>query len=125
MVGLACFFVIGSAPSGSAQRIFGDILGNVTDASGAAVPAANVTLRNQDTGRELTTVTDATGSYLFVELEPGRYEVRVERQGFEKKAISNVKLSADQRARVDVSFASRLSHYRRGSERGGWTTRTD
>jgi len=104
MVGLACFFVIGSAPSGSAQRIFGDILGNVTDASGAAVPGANVTLRNQDTGRELTMVTDEAGSYLFVELEPGRYEVRVERQGFEKKAISNVKLSADQRARVDVAL---------------------
>ena len=86
MVGLACFFVIGSAPSGSAQRIFGDILGNVTDASGAAVPGANVTLRNQDTGRELTMVTDEAGSYLFVELEPGRYEVRVETPGVREES---------------------------------------
>jgi hypothetical protein len=93
-----CFF----ASPGLAQRIFGDILGSVTDSSGAAVRDAKVTLLNVDTGRELAVITAPDGGYSFVELTPGRYKVRVEHQGFEQKAVSDIRLSADQRVRVDV-----------------------
>ena len=75
---------------GRAQRIFGDILGNVTDPSGAAVRDAKITLRNLDTGRALTTTTGEEGDYFFVELTPGRYDVTAEQQGFEQKVFSNV-----------------------------------
>src|SRR5262245_54586651 len=87
-----------------AQRIFGDIQGIVTDPSGAAVEA-RITLRNMDTGRELTTKSAPDGSYSFVELPPGRYEVTGELEGFGKKVISNITLSASQRARVDIPLA--------------------
>jgi hypothetical protein len=92
------------ASPGFAQRIFGDMLGSVTDPSGAAVREAKVTLHNLDTGRTLTATTAQDGSYSFVELTPGRYEVTAEHEGFETKVISNVKLSADQRVRVDISI---------------------
>jgi hypothetical protein len=92
------------ASSGFAQRIFGDILGSVTDTTGAAVRDAKVTLLNLDTGRALTAATAADGSYSFVELTPGRYKVTVEQQGFEQRAVSNIRLSADQRTRVDLAL---------------------
>src|SRR5262245_38961314 len=98
VIAAICFF----ADSGLAQRIFGDILGSVTDTTGAAVRDAKITLRNLDTGRALTTNTATDGAYSFVELTPGRYEVIAEQQGFEQKNISNIKLSADQRIRVDI-----------------------
>jgi hypothetical protein len=93
------------ASSGYAQRIFGDILGTVTDSSGAAVRDAKITLHNLDTGRALIATTTTDGAYSFVEQTPGRYEVTAERQGFEQKVFSNVRLSADQRVRVDISLA--------------------
>lgn len=90
------------ARPGFAQRIFGDILGSVTDPSGAPVRDAKITLLNLDTGRALTASADPDGSYSFVELTPGRYKVTAEQQGFEQKAVSNVRLSADQKIRVDI-----------------------
>ena len=59
------------ADSGFAQRIFGDVLGIVTDSSGATVRDAKISLHNLDTGRILNTTTAADGAYLFVELPPG------------------------------------------------------
>src|SRR5262245_45919502 len=88
--------------SGFAQRIFGDILGNVTDPSGGGVRDARITVLNLDAGRALTTTTGADGSYLFVELTPGPYKITAEQPGFEQKVISNIRLSADQKVRVDI-----------------------
>ena len=99
-LGIISLFLL-PAP-GFSQRIFGDLLGNVTDPSSAAVQGATVTLRNRDTGRALTTTSGPDGGYIFVEVVPGPYEVKVEHQGFETKLISNIRLSADQRVRVDV-----------------------
>ncbi len=89
---------------GRAQRIFGDILGSVTDPTGAVLRDAKITLRNLDTGRALTTTTGEDGTYAFVELTPGRYDLTAEQQGFEQKVVSNIKLSADQRVRVDFAM---------------------
>ena len=46
-----------------AQTWYGSVTGNVADGSGAAVPGANVSIRNEATGLELTAVTDETGTY--------------------------------------------------------------
>jgi hypothetical protein len=107
----ACLLlVVLLAPSqqSRAQRITGDILGTITDSSGGAIPNAKVTLRNLDTGLELNATASSTGDYSFVELKPGRYEVRAESAGFERKAISGVSLSADQRARVEIVLSPGL-----------------
>ncbi len=52
------------------------ITGTVTDASGAVVPAAGVTVRNTDTGIERKTQTSDAGLYSAAFLPPGHYEVR-------------------------------------------------
>jgi hypothetical protein len=90
-----------AVPFALAQRITGDIVGTIYDDSGAIVPGASITLRGLDSGRELTATTDANGSYSFPQLSPGRYEVRSERQGFKTQIVTDIKLSADQRTRVD------------------------
>src|SRR5262245_11067329 len=54
LVGLISVPLALTAVPGFAQRIFGDILGSVTDSTGAAVRDAKITLRNLDTGRALT-----------------------------------------------------------------------
>ena len=54
-----------------AQAFYGSIVGNVNDATGAAVPAAAVTLTNTATGDRRTVVTSSEGAYRFVNLVPG------------------------------------------------------
>ncbi len=60
------------------------VTGTVTDTSGAAVPAATVTLTNEGTNASLTTQTSNSGSYSFDLLPVGTYTISVERQGFKK-----------------------------------------
>ena len=59
------------------------IIGQVSDASGAAVPGATVTIHNTETGLQRAATTDDSGRFNFPQLKPGTYTVRVEAQGFE------------------------------------------
>jgi hypothetical protein len=69
------------------------ILGNVTGPTGAAVPAARVTVRNQLTGLGPEVITDTTGGYEFLAFPVGAgYSVDVEAQGFGKAAESGITL---------------------------------
>ena len=59
------------------------IIGQVSDASGAAVPGARVTITNTDTALRRSAKTDDSGRFDFPQLKPGTYAVRVEAQGFD------------------------------------------
>src|SRR5438876_12457389 len=72
----------------------GAVQGNVTDAQGAVVPGATVTVQNVATGVERSLATDAAGEYLVPSLAPGRYRVDVRLSGF-----------SDQTRDVDVDVA--------------------
>ena len=65
-----------------AQAETGQITGIVTDASGAAIPKAAVTIRNVDAGTTRTTVGSDQGSYTITNIQPGNYEVSVTATGF-------------------------------------------
>jgi hypothetical protein len=64
------------------------VLGTITDASGAVVSSANVTLTNQQTGVVVTTLTNNNGVYEFLNVRPGNFTVAAEIAGF-KKAVSD------------------------------------
>src|SRR3954464_4251265 len=74
----------------SAQERFGGLAGIVTDASQAPVPGATITITNKQTGAVRTVVSGADGGYRITDLEPGRYTVNVELQGFQKVQVDDV-----------------------------------
>src|ERR1700730_7469011 len=88
---IIALIVLAGAP-GKAQTFRGTILGTVTDATGAAVPGAMVTVHNVDTGLLRTTETQGDGSYRVPELQIGTYDVTVEKTGFQTSVISGVKV---------------------------------
>ncbi|MBV9294017.1 MAG: carboxypeptidase regulatory-like domain-containing protein, partial [Acidobacteriaceae bacterium] len=67
-----------------AQRDLGTVTGSITDAQGAAVPNAKVTITNDATGVASDTVTDNAGIYTRPTLNPGTYTVTVEAPGFQR-----------------------------------------
>lgn len=79
-----------AAYAAQAQERFGGIAGTVTDPSAAALPGATITATNKVTGAMRTTVSGTDGSFAVRDLEPGRYTVTVELQGFQKLEASDV-----------------------------------
>src|SRR4051794_5506059 len=71
-------------PQGTRTRI----TGVVYDSNGAPVAGASVILKDEGTGATLTAQTGDSGNYTFDLIQPGSYEVTVEKQGF-KKLISS------------------------------------
>jgi hypothetical protein len=77
------------------------IIGQVTDASGAAVPGAAVTITNTDTALKRSASTDESGRFNFSQLKPGIYTARVEAQGFDPQQNDTVSSALGQRQTVD------------------------
>ena len=65
-----------------AQVLYGSIVGNVTDSTGAAVPGATVTIEQAETKLTRELVTDAAGAYHFTAVPSGTYSVTVTMTGF-------------------------------------------
>jgi hypothetical protein len=74
----------------SAQERFGTLTGRVTDQQGAAVPGVTVTITNTQTSENKVYVTDANGQYVAQDLNPGRYNVAFELQGFSRVERSDI-----------------------------------
>ena len=91
-----------TALSASAQTLYGSIVGNVRDSSGAAVPAPRSRSTRRQTGLERTSVSNETGSYSFTNVLPGTYDVKVSLQGFKEFVQTDVPVSIGQISRVDV-----------------------
>jgi hypothetical protein len=83
----------------------GTLTGAVTDPSGAAVPGAQVTVRNVATNftREMSTV--EAGLFIFSSLPIGTYELRVTAAGFQAVHVADVKLDVNATRRLDVQMA--------------------
>src|SRR6202163_1274758 len=77
------------------------IVGQVSDASGAAVPSAAVTVTNKETGLRRSASTDDSGRFNFPQLKPGAYSVKVEAEGFEPQQNDAVSSALGQKQTVD------------------------
>ena len=98
---VALVVTIGLLPSASwGQAVYGSIIGTVTDASGAAVPNAKITIT--DLGRDVSqlTNTNESGNYTQRFLIAGRYRVRIEAGGFKTFVQENIPVSVDTEVRV-------------------------
>ncbi|MCL4402294.1 MAG: carboxypeptidase regulatory-like domain-containing protein, partial [Acidobacteria bacterium] len=87
-----------------AQSTAGRITGIVTDATGAVIPGAEVTIANTDTTVVNRAQTNASGVYLAVSLLAGHYQVDVQAQGFRRKEIRSLVLQTGQELRIDVQL---------------------
>lgn len=87
-----------------AQRGRGTILGTVTDASGAVIPGAVVTITNPATNVATTATTNTDGNFTVPNLMVGGYSVAVTKDGFKKAVRSGVVLEVDQRADLNITL---------------------
>jgi hypothetical protein len=77
------------------------IVGQVTDATNAAIPGATVTIVNAETGLERRARTDNEGRFNFPQLTPGAYSVKVETAGFEAQQSDHVVAGLGQKQTVN------------------------
>jgi len=92
------------AVSVAAQDFRATITGHVTDSLKAAIPGAQVQVKNTGTNEVFTMVTDSEGNYKVPFLRPGTYSITVEAQGFKKATRENIELVINQVATVDFSL---------------------
>jgi hypothetical protein len=104
-------------PAAAQSLTSGDVSGTVTDPTGAVVPNASLTLKNNDSGTAQTRTTNAQGSYRFSLLAPGTYTISVSATGFQgtqkqititvgQNATANIQLSLGSASQtVEVSAA--------------------
>ena len=97
-------FTLVAPPAAHAQADLGSISGIVTDASGAVVPRAQVTVTNVATDAERTSETGANGGYSVAQLVPGKYTVSISGPGFET-ATQSVTVSVGSQNTVSAKLA--------------------
>ena len=93
-----------SLQTARAQNVYGTIAGRVTDASGAAVADATVTLINIGTSEKHIMQSSASGEYTFVNVLPGRYRVEGEKGGYKKFVRDPIVVEIESGLRVDIAL---------------------
>jgi outer membrane receptor protein involved in Fe transport len=93
--------VVPTVRTGDAQVLYGSIVGNVTDSSGAGVPGASVTAIQLETNESRETKTNDAGEYSLTTLHTGTYKVSVMKPGFQNFTTENVALSLNNVVRVN------------------------
>ena len=84
------------------QAVSGNIIGTVTDSTGAAVPEAKVTISDVGKGITYQTTTNGSGNYTQANISPGNYTVEITKTGFQKVDQKNVSVAVTQSARMDA-----------------------
>jgi hypothetical protein len=90
----------GKAQTGTTARV----TGTVTDQSGAVLPGATVTIREADTNATRTLTTLDNGDYALTQLTPGKYNLTVDKQGFESYQQTGIVLVIGQVAEINVQM---------------------
>ena len=101
---MLCLGAMAFGAAASAQTSSTEVVGLVTDSTGAPIPGADVTLTRLATGETRRAASNAEGNYAFPLIEPGQYKVVVSVKGFKTTTISNFNVLYQQRARVDVAL---------------------
>jgi hypothetical protein len=100
---MAVLFML-ALPKVFAQVATGEILGTVTDATGASVPGADVAVTSTDTGLARGVKTDEQGRYDVTELQIGNYQVEVKMQGFAPQEQQGLVLAVGQKLISDFKL---------------------
>ena len=91
--------------NGAEAQDLANIVGTVTDPSGAAVPDARIAISNPAKGFQREVVSRADGEYTAARIPMGDYVITCEATGFEKLTHTGITLDAGQTQRVDLKLA--------------------
>ncbi len=96
--------ILATQPQARAQATTANLVGTVTDSSGAALSHAHVTITEQNTGQTYQTETNDSGNYQFSFLPPGIYTVKIADTGFSSVETRDVSASVNTTNRTDVQL---------------------
>src|SRR5260221_3482228 len=85
-------------------QTFGEISGQVADSTGGAIPGAKITATNVNPNATRSAVSNGAGIYTFPSLQPGVYNVRVEKSGFKAVTRTSVQLEVQKSGRLDFEL---------------------
>ena len=95
------------APCGvSAQGVYGGLFGTVTDATGAVVPNATVTITDTDKGTTRTLQTNAAGEYSATRLVPDTYSVKAASGSFAPAEVPGIVVAVNNSPEVNLTLAA-------------------
>jgi hypothetical protein len=86
------------------QAVYGSIIGTVTDASGAAIPGATITITNTGTNVSEKTKSNESGNFTQSRLIPGIYRIKIEAPSFKSAVIEAVTVSIDTASPANVTL---------------------
>src|SRR5437870_10247163 len=86
------------------QQETGSITGQILDPSSAAVPNAQVTVKNESTGSSFSAESDAAGIYRAPQLAPGIYSITATAPGFNTLVRRGIEVRVNDRLRVDLAL---------------------
>lgn len=87
------------------QNISSSIIGSITDQQGGAIPGAQITVKNSETGTTVKAVADGQGTYSVPGLLAGVYSVTVSQAGFDVSRTDAVRVYSAQTRRVNVRLS--------------------
>jgi hypothetical protein len=103
---LAIFAVLAvSGIRAHSQAVYGQIQGNVTDPTGAAVPGATITVKDVSKGSVVTVVSKDNGEFVVEHLIPDAYDVKVEAKNFKSYEQKGINIFADTTDNVHAILA--------------------
>ncbi|HZT38432.1 MAG TPA: TonB-dependent receptor [Bryobacteraceae bacterium] len=104
IAGLLCITLLVFAPLARGQGERATLTGAVTDTTKAAVPDAQIILRNTATNVIMRTATNAEGLYYITSIPPGTYQLTVQKSGFRPARVDNIPLTTGLAATQDVTL---------------------
>jgi hypothetical protein len=97
-------FSLSSAISLAQSSGIGTLNGTITDASGAVIPAVQVTARQLSTGLTRTTATNSSGFYSLPALRAGEYKIEATAAGFQRTLQNGVVLQSDTTRAINLQL---------------------
>ena len=102
---VAFVFIYSAVGTAWSQSTFGEFVGTVHDPTGSVVPDCIVKAVNRGTSASRSTVTDSSGGFTLVNMEPGDYEITISAPGFEVMKFAGITLTARQTFRQDAHLS--------------------
>jgi len=92
------------SPTAQAQAIYGSVFGTITDASGASIPNATITVTDESKGTAVQVSSNQSGEYTVPNLIPDVYDIKATAAGFSAVENKGIQVSADVSAKVDLKL---------------------